>query len=262
MKVRVLACGASQANYTTRCTKNNSLRFNAFRLNTLLLTAALNLLPLLLMAGTSAAQCALNPTSPSVTICSPANGATVTSPVSVVAGTTDTAHPVTAMKVYVDSVGTYSAQAKQLSTSLSLSSGKHQITVNAWDSSGAVFKSTETITVSSTATPPVSVAISPLTATLAAGQAQQFTTTVLNTANTAVNWSVDTVAGGNSSVGTISSSGLYTAGSSTGTHKVVATSQADTNMSATAVVTVSAASGGGPCTPASAPPSVTICDRP
>ncbi len=164
------------------------------------------------------------------------------------------------MKVYVDNVGVYTINASQLSTSLNLASGQHHITVNAWDSSGAVFKSTETITVSSTATPPVSVAISPLTATLAAGQAQQFTTTVLNTANTAVNWSVDTVAGGNASVGIISSSGLYTAGSSTGIHKVVATSQADTNMSATAVVTVSAASGGGPCTPTSAPPSVTICD--
>jgi len=214
---------------------------------------------LLLLAGTSAAQCALNPTSPSVTICSPANGAAVTSPVSVVAGTTDTAHPVTAMKVYLDSVSVDSAKANQLSTSLSISSGKHQITVNAWDSSGAVFKSAVTISVTSTVATPVSVAISPLTATLATGQTQQFTPTVLNATNTAVNWSVDGSSLGNAAVGTITASGLYTAGTSPGSHNVVATSQADPTKSATAVVTVTTASASGPCTPTSAPPSVTIC---
>jgi hypothetical protein len=101
MRVRVVASRASRSDHTAgivSCTKSN-----CFRPRTLLLTAALNLMALLLLAGTSAAQCALNPTSPSVTICSPANGAAVTSPVSVVAGTTDTAHPVTAMKVYLDS---------------------------------------------------------------------------------------------------------------------------------------------------------------
>ena len=39
----------------------------------------------------------------------------------------------------------------------------------------------------------------------------QFTATVTGTTNTAVTWSVNGVAGGNSTVGTISTSGAYTA---------------------------------------------------
>ena len=40
---------------------------------------------------------------------------------------------------------------------------------------------------------------------------QQFSATVTNSTNTSVNWSVNGIAGGNSTVGTISSAGLYTA---------------------------------------------------
>ena len=42
------------------------------------------------------------------------------------------------------------------------------------------------------------------------GSTATFTAAVANTTNTAVTWQVDTVAGGNSSVGTITSSGVYT----------------------------------------------------
>ncbi|MGA2991321.1 MAG: Ig-like domain-containing protein, partial [Candidatus Korobacteraceae bacterium] len=210
-----------------------------FHSRILLFTLVLNGI-VLLLAGRSAALCTLNPTSPSVTICSPANGATVTSPVSLVAGTTDTAYPVTAMKVYVDNVAVYSVKTNQLSTSLSLSAAKHNITVNAWDSSGTVFKGTSIVTVSGGAAP-VSVSISPPSGTLIPGQTLQFTSTVLNTSNTAVNWSVDGVAApGNPTVGMITSSGLYTAGTALGNHTVVATSAADSTKSASATVTVNA----------------------
>ena len=40
---------------------------------------------------------------------------------------------------------------------------------------------------------------------------QQFTATVTNTTDTAVTWQVNGVTGGNATVGTINSSGLYTA---------------------------------------------------
>lgn len=237
----------------------SSARNSSGKFGTLLLTAALTG-AVLLLAGRSEAQCALNPVSPSVTICSPANGVTVTSPVSVVAGTTDTAHPVTAMKVYVDNVAVYTVQASQLSTSLSMSGGQHNITVNAWDSSGAVFKSTVIITVSGTGTAAVSVAISPHSGTLAPGQTQQFTSTVLNSTNTAVNWSVDGFALGNTTVGMITTGGLYTAGTALGNHTVVATSVADPTKSDSAIMTVTtAATGGGNCTPNAPAPSLTIC---
>lgn len=103
-------------------------------------------------------------------------------------------------------------------------------------------------------TPPsttIAVTISPTTATLAAGAAtQQFTATVTNTTNTAVTWNVDGTVGGNSVVGTITTTGLYTApttlppGSTatTGTVTVNAVSQADATQIATATVTLTAPS--------------------
>lgn len=60
----------------------------------------------------------------------------------------------------------------------------------------------------------VAVTISPTTASLAVGATQQFTGQISGASSTAVTWSVNGVAGGNSTVGEISSSGLYTAPSS------------------------------------------------
>ncbi len=93
--------------------------------------------------------------------------------------------------------------------------------------------------VTTTQTPiPVIVTISPTSATVAAGGTQQFTATVQNTSNTAVTWQVNGVTGGNATVGTISSSGLYTAPASPATVTVTAVSQADTTKSASAQVTI------------------------
>jgi sugar lactone lactonase YvrE len=86
--------------------------------------------------------------------------------------------------------------------------------------------------------PPVSITLTPLTATLAAGGTQQFTATVVNASNPAVTWSVQEGAAG----GTISATGLYTAPSSlpnpTNTFHVVAASAADPTKTATATLTV------------------------
>ncbi len=85
---------------------------------------------------------------------------------------------------------------------------------------------------------PVSVTISPTSATVGAGGTRQFTATVQNTSNTAVTWQVNGVTGGNATVGTISSAGLYTAPASPATVTVTAVSQADTTKSASAQVTI------------------------
>src|SRR5438876_4393503 len=99
--------------------------------------------------------------------------------------------------------------------------------------------------VSTTPTPiSVSVTISPILATVAAGGTQQFSAVVQNTSNTAVTWQVNGVTGGNATVGTISSSGLYTAPAvvpSPGTVTVTAVSQADATKSASAQVTITSA---------------------
>lgn len=85
-----------------------------------------------------------------------------------------------------------------------------------------------------------SITISPSTARLQAGLSLQFTATVKGTSNTAVTWSVNGVVGGNNAIGTISSSGLYTAPTiaSASNVNVTASSHADTAQSATAVVAV------------------------
>ena len=56
-----------------------------------------------------------------------------------------------------------------------------------------------------------SVVVSPATANVQEGTQQQFTATVSGTNDNAITWQVNGVTGGNTSVGTISASGLYTA---------------------------------------------------
>jgi hypothetical protein len=82
------------------------------------------------------------------------------------------------------------------------------------------------------------------------GRQQSVTASVANTTDSTVTWSVNNIPGGNSTVGTISSDGSYTAPSNVPTPATVtitATSSADSTVSATASVTISAPpkSGGG-----------------
>jgi hypothetical protein len=80
--------------------------------------------------------------------------------------------------------------------------------------------------------------ISPSSASLGQGGSQQFTVTIQGLANTSVTWSVDGVAGGNTTAGTISTTGVYTAPGQNGTHTVTAISVADTAASVSASVSV------------------------
>ena len=97
-----------------------------------------------------------------------------------------------------------------------------------------------------TAASAVSITISPTSARVAVGGAQQFSATVQNTINTAVTWQVNGVMGGNATVGMISGSGLYTAPGAVprpATVTVTAVSQADNTKSASASVTITPVSG-------------------
>ncbi|MGC2660851.1 MAG: hypothetical protein WA324_23085 [Bryobacteraceae bacterium] len=83
--------------------------------------------------------------------------------------------------------------------------------------------------------PPVSVSVSPSTATLSSSGTVQLAASVTNTTNTAVKWSLSPA------LGTISTSGLYTAPptiASTTSVTVTATSQAQTSRSGSAVITL------------------------
>lgn len=92
-------------------------------------------------------------------------------------------------------------------------------------------------------TPPANVVVSvaPGSASLFLGQPQQFQATVTDTTNTSVTWNVNGVDGGNITVGTISTSGLYTAPASMPSPTsvtVTAISQADSQASSSATVTL------------------------
>jgi len=84
----------------------------------------------------------------------------------------------------------------------------------------------------------VSVTVSPTSAALGSNQTTQFSATVGGTSTTAVAWSVNGVTGGNTTVGTISTEGLYTspAAASSQAVTVTATSSADSTKSASASV--------------------------
>lgn len=101
--------------------------------------------------------------------------------------------------------------------------------------------------------PRVSVSITPTSSSLDAGQTLQFAATVSGTTNTGAKWLVNGVQGGNSSVGTISSAGLYTAPSSlTSNTNMTATAQSIYNPSSSAsaniLVASSSSSGATACT--------------
>jgi len=91
----------------------------------------------------------------------------------------------------------------------------------------------------------VTVAVSPANVTLPPGATLTFKATVSGTQNTAVTWSVTEGANG----GSITSTGVYTATQTTGTYHVVATSQADPSVNATAVVKVQPVTAGAGFTP-------------
>lgn len=83
-----------------------------------------------------------------VTICSPANNANVTSPVSIIAQGTDSAK-ITQTGIYIDGARKYQAANSSVNTSLPLTAGSHRIAVQSRDNAGT-FESVANVTVSST----------------------------------------------------------------------------------------------------------------
>lgn len=88
--------------------------------------------------------------------------------------------------------------------------------------------------------PSISITLEPATVTLHTEESQLFSAIVRGTDNNKVTWRVQERGTG----GNITPDGLYTASTVSGTFHVVATSQADTSKTATAVVTVLRSIGG------------------
>ncbi|MGC2616782.1 MAG: choice-of-anchor D domain-containing protein [Terracidiphilus sp.] len=87
-------------------------------------------------------------------------------------------------------------------------------------------------------TPPAAVAVTPSAPCVLPSGTEQFAAVVTSESNNAVNWLVDNITGGNSTVGTISQSGLYTAPPYAGSHTIKAVSQASSSVSGLSVISV------------------------
>ena len=133
-----------------------------------------------------------------------------------VSGTSNTAVTWTTSGGTVTTTGLYTAP---------LSAGTYAVTAR------SVADSTKSAAATVTVSTPISISVSPTSTSLQSGGQQQFSAYVSGTSKTAVTWSA--------SSGTISTSGLYTAPSATGTYTVQAISVADPNKSASASVVVS-----------------------
>src|SRR5260370_3349479 len=89
--------------------------------------------------------------------------------------------------------------------------------------------------------PSIVVNVAPASGTVVLGNQVTFTATVTNTADTAVSWSVSGVAGGSTTLGTITTAGVYTAPidlPSPATVQVTATSHADTTKSGSGTLAI------------------------
>jgi uncharacterized protein YjdB len=143
--------------------------------------------------------------------------------VATVTGTTNTAVAWSATGGSVDSTGLYVAPS---------TAGK--FTITATSAADNTKSASATVTVTSP-TSAVSVAINPSTTSVLTGGTVQFSAVVSGSTNTAVTWST--------TGGTVSTAGLYTASSVTGSFTVTATSVADPTKFASAQVTVTTTVG-------------------
>jgi serine protease len=104
------------------------------------------------------------------------------------------------------------------------------------------------VTACSNTPPAIEVAVCPASAAVKTGATQTLTATLANTTDTAVTWQVNGVDGGNSVIGTVSSTGVYTAPSSVpagGSVTVSAVSVADGSAMGSTQLTVTSPSGSG-----------------
>jgi hypothetical protein len=133
----------------------------------------------------------------------------------------------------ISPAGTGTVSASGLYTAPASITSQQTVTITATSLTDMTQAASATVTLMM----PVSVGVTPPSATIGASQTQQFTASVLNTGNTAVTWTISPAG-----TGTINASGLYTAPASISTPQTVtitATSQADTTESASATITLS-----------------------
>jgi hypothetical protein len=107
--------------------------------------------PLRVTVGPTGTGC--TPSALGVTVCSPASGATVSSPLHVTAAAKSSLGPISAIQIYVDNILKFTVNAASLDTSLAIGPGTHFLVVQGWDTTGAFYKTPVTVTVGPTPNP-------------------------------------------------------------------------------------------------------------
>jgi phospholipase C len=187
--------------------------------------------------GGGGATCTLSTVNPSVTVCTPANNATVSSPVHVNAGSTDSTR-VTAMQIYLDGTIAYKNTLNFIDTDLTIASGVHKLTIKGWDASGRNFSQAVFISVgSSGTTPTISITANP--SSIAAGQSSTLTVSAQNAASVVVTNNVDSQSVPLSGVG----GSVTVSPTVTTTYTATATSSSGAKATANATVTISQSTG-------------------
>lgn len=109
----------------------------------------------------------------------------------------------------------------------------------------------------SASAPAVAVAVCPASAQVTVGTgAQNYSASVANTADAGVTWQVNGVSGGNATLGTINSNGVFTPPATLpaqASETITAVSDADSTVTASSVVTLAAAGATGAATTAGTP---------
>jgi hypothetical protein len=183
-----------------------------------------------------------------VSVTTPKNGATVTSPVHYVASATTTtcSKGVASMGIYVNNKLVYVVNATKLDHQLSLATGAQHTVVEEWDHCGGASYTTINLTVTSNTPPAPTASISANPTSISPGGSS--TLTVKSTNATGV-----TVSGSDGSSYTLSSTGGMQSVSPTATTTYTATATGSgPNATATATVTVNQATA----------PTVTIAANP
>jgi acid phosphatase len=143
-----------------------------------------------------------------VDIATPFANSNVASPVHIQA-TTSNAAPVTAMQIYVDNLLKYQASGNSVDTKLAMSSGKHYVVVQSWDSAGGIHKSGIYVNVQ----PEAVLVTNPAPASLVSTSVQVGATAVGNTSVSKMQLYVDGNAQFQSSGSSLSTSVALTGGS-------------------------------------------------
>ena len=172
-----------------------------------------------------------------VTVTSPKNNSTVTSPVtfSATATTASCVKGIAAVGVYVDNVQLYKVNGTVIQTSQVIKPGAHKAVLQAWDNCGGSFTTTETMTVSSSAATAATVSVSASPASIAAGASSTLKVTAANATKVVLT-------GSNGSSYSLATTGGSETVTPTATTTYTATATGATgNVTSTATVTVAAA---------------------